>query len=54
MVDWLLIFLLTVDSDAHQIAYFFDLATGQANWSQVPQDQVVVGSASLKFVAVLN
>ena len=45
---------LTVDGNAHEVANFLNLASRQANGSEIPEDQVVVASASLKSVAMGN
>lgn len=42
----------TVDGDPHKIADLLDLATGEAEVAQVPEDKVVVGAIGLKLVAV--
>jgi hypothetical protein len=44
---------LTVDRDAQQVAYLLDFAASQTKRTQVPQNKVVIGTASLEFVAVL-
>lgn len=44
---------LTVDGYTHEIADFLDFATSETNGSEVPEDKVVVGAASLEPVAVL-
>ncbi len=45
---------LTVNGDAHEIADLLDFAASQAERAQVPENEVVVGSASLEFVAMLR
>ena len=45
---------LTVDGNAHKVANFLNLASGQANGSEIPENQVVVTSASLESVAMGN
>ena len=45
---------LTVDRNAHKVANFLNLASGKANGSEIPEDQVVVASASLESVAMGN
>ena len=45
---------LTVNGNAHKVANFLDLATGQANGSEIPENQVVVTSTSLEAVAMGN
>jgi len=44
----------TVDSDAHEVADLLDLATSQADRTQIPQNQVVVCAASLQPVSMLD
>ena len=43
---------LTVNGNAHEVANFLNLASGQANRSEIPENQVVVTSASLESVAM--
>ena len=45
---------LTVNGNAHKVANFLNLASGQANGSEIPKNQVVVTSASLKSIAMGN
>jgi hypothetical protein len=44
----------TVDCDTEQVAHLLDLAAGQANRPEIPQNKVVIGTTSLEFVAVLD
>ena len=44
----------TVDGDAHEVADLLDLATSKADGSQVPENEVVVGSTSLELVPMGN
>ena len=45
---------LTVNGNAHKVANFLNFASGQANRSEIPENQVVVTSASLESVAMRN
>lgn len=45
---------LTVDGDSEQITNLLDLGTGQADWSQIPEDKMVVGALSLQLVSMAN
>lgn len=44
----------TVDGNAHKVANFLNLASGQADGSEIPEDQVVVASASLESISMGN
>lgn len=44
--------ILTVDGDAHKVANLLDLAAGQAEGPEIPEDKVIVSTTSLKLVAV--
>lgn len=43
----------TVDGDTDDITDLFNLAASQTNRSQVPEDEMVIGSLGLKSVVVL-
>lgn len=40
----------TVDGDLHQVAHFFDFAACQAEWTEIPEDEMVVGTRGLEAV----
>lgn len=44
----------TVDGDAHEIADLLDLATGEPDRAQIPEDEVVVRAASLQSVTMAD
>lgn len=44
----------TVDCDAHQVAHFLDLAAGKFEWPEIPENEVVICTAGLEFVAVFD
>ena len=45
---------LTVDSDTNEIAEFLEFATCQLEWSEIPEDKVVVCARGLEFVTTAN
>lgn len=44
----------TVDGDVKKVTHFFNFATGQSKRPEVPKNEVVVGTAGLKFVTTLS
>jgi len=44
----------TVDRDAQQVAHLLDFAASQTKGTEVPQNKVVISTASLEFVAMLD
>lgn len=44
----------TIDGDAKKVTHFLNLATGQSKRSEVPKNEVVVGTAGLELVPTLD
>ena len=44
----------TVDGDAEKVAHFLNFATGQSKRSEVPKNEVVVGTTRLELVPTLE
>lgn len=44
----------TVDGNAKKVTHFLDFATGQSKRSEVPKNEVVVGTIGLELVPTLN
>ena len=44
----------TVDGDTNEIAKLLELATGQTEGSEIPEDKVVISSRGLELVATRN
>lgn len=48
------IFIRTVDSDVHQVANLLDLAPGQAERAQIPEDEMVVRARGLELIVLCD
>ena len=46
--------ILTIDGDANEIAELLEFATSQLEWSQVPENKMVVRPRGLEFVSTAN
>lgn len=44
----------TINRNTDEIANLLNLGTSQADWTEIPKDEVVVGALSLQFITVAN